>query len=169
MTACNGRASRTIVFLGLAGALTFATTAARAGDPSEAVNACGCRKEASSGACYCDRKAKCGCPGECEPKGCDEKRAKQLEKEVEIETKKAEAAARKQRPVEPDESARPATPPAEEPAAKAAKHPAHQMTAAEKRTLEHLLDVYLAEHPDAHQKTVDEARAALAGSDHHGH
>lgn len=168
MKTSNERASRMVVSFGLAAVLVFATTGARAGDPSEAVNACGCRKEASSGACYCDRKAKCGCPGECEPKGCEEKRAKQLEKEVEIETKKAEAAARKQRPVEPDESARPARPPAEEPATKAAKHPAHQMTAAEKRTLEHLLDLYVAEHPDAHQKTIDEVRAALAGSEHHG-
>ena len=39
------------------------------------VNACGCYRD-SVGACFCGRKGKCECPGDCEPKGCEEKRAK---------------------------------------------------------------------------------------------
>ncbi len=163
MTACKDRASRLIVSLGIAVALMVGTTAARAGRPADGTNACGCRKDPSSGACYCDRKAKCGCPGECEPKGCDDKRAKQLEKQVEVETKKAEAAARKQRAVETKHS------PARPVEAAAPKHPVRQMTAAQRRSLQHLLELYVAEHPDARQKTIDEARIALTGPEHRGH
>jgi hypothetical protein len=53
-------------------------------------NKCGCYKD-GAGTCFCDKKAKCGCPGDCEPKGCDEARNKELQKEIEAETKKAEA------------------------------------------------------------------------------
>jgi len=60
------------------------------------VNACGCYADASNN-CFCGRKGKCDCPGECEPKGCDEKRAKQMEKEVAAETKKAAQADKKQK------------------------------------------------------------------------
>src|ERR1700759_1806461 len=56
--------------------------------PEGTPNACGCYAD-SSGTCYCGKKTKCGCPGQCEPKGCEEKRAKQLEKEIAEETKKA--------------------------------------------------------------------------------
>jgi hypothetical protein len=59
-----------------------------------ATNACGCY-QTTSGECICTRRGKCDCPGECEPKGCDEKRQKALEKEVKEETKKAEAAEKK--------------------------------------------------------------------------
>src|SRR5215471_15279699 len=51
-------------------------------------NACGCYSD-GAGNCYCDRGAKCGCPGECEPRGCDEQRSRQFEKDVEAETKRA--------------------------------------------------------------------------------
>lgn len=57
-------------------------------------NACGCYRD-SAGSCLCDRKAKCGCPEECEPKGCEEKRAKELEKEIQTETKRAKDAEKK--------------------------------------------------------------------------
>ena len=60
------------------------------------VNACGCYADASNN-CFCGRKGKCDCPGECEPKGCEEKRAKQMEKEVAAETKKAADADKKQK------------------------------------------------------------------------
>jgi hypothetical protein len=60
------------------------------------VNACGCYRD-SQGACFCGKKGKCVCPGECEPKGCDEKRAKEIEREVAAETRKAAEADRKQR------------------------------------------------------------------------
>jgi hypothetical protein len=60
------------------------------------VNACGCYRD-SAGSCYCGKKAgKCVCPGECEPKGCDEKRAKELDKEIEAEAKHAREAEKKQ-------------------------------------------------------------------------
>jgi hypothetical protein len=63
------------------------------------VNACGCYQD-TAGACFCGSsgtKGKCGCPGECEPKGCEEKRAKQMQKEIAAETKKAAEADKKQR------------------------------------------------------------------------
>jgi hypothetical protein len=41
-------------------------------------NACGCYAD-TQGNCFCGRKGKCACPGECEPKGCDDKRAKQMQ------------------------------------------------------------------------------------------
>src|SRR4051794_14568807 len=66
------------------------TTAADSG-PAKEVNACGCYKDAA-GACFCGKKGKCSCPGECEPKGCEEKRNKELQKEVAAETKKAHEA-----------------------------------------------------------------------------
>lgn len=165
---------------------TFAcANAARAAESPEGPNACGCRQD-SAGTCYCDRKAKCGCPGECEPKGCEEKRAKQFEKEVDLETKKAEAAARKGRSDTADEERVPApvrTEPAEvsprrHPAppveARAAKAPApreqekpreHRMTTAQRRELTRLLDLYLEEHPEARQRNLEQARADLRGAD----
>jgi hypothetical protein len=54
------------------------------------VNACGCYKD-TAGACFCGKKGKCACPGDCEPKGCEEKRNKEIDKEVAAETKKAQA------------------------------------------------------------------------------
>ena len=42
-------------------------------------NSCGCY-QTDSGACICDKKAKCGCPGACEPQGCEERRDKALQK-----------------------------------------------------------------------------------------
>ena len=65
------------------------------------VNACGCYTNAA-GACFCGRgkgkgKDKCACPGECEPKGCEQKRAKQMQKEIAAETRKAADADRRQR------------------------------------------------------------------------
>lgn len=64
--------------------------------PAKELNACGCYKD-GSGACLCSKKGKCDCPGECEPKGCEEKRAKEMEKEIAAETKKAAEADKKQR------------------------------------------------------------------------
>ena len=63
-------------------------------------NACGCY-QTDGGSCYCDKKSKCGCPGECEPKGCEEKRQKQMDKEIHAETKRAQDSVshpRRQRP-----------------------------------------------------------------------
>jgi len=59
-------------------------------------NACGCYQK-SDGTCVCGRPSKCGCPEQCEPKGCEEKRTKELDKEIQAETKKAEEAEKKRR------------------------------------------------------------------------
>jgi hypothetical protein len=57
-------------------------------------NACGCYED-SSGQCHCVKKSKCGCPGACEPSGCEEKRAKEIEKEARAETKRQQDEERK--------------------------------------------------------------------------
>jgi hypothetical protein len=68
--------------------------------PGKTVNACGCYAD-GAGRCFCGKgKGKCACPGECEPKGCEEKRAKELDKEIAAETKKAAEADKKQRQAE---------------------------------------------------------------------
>lgn len=69
------------------------TAAARepAGPPT---NACGCYED-SSGQCICTKKSKCGCPGACEPSGCEEKRAKELDKETKAEMKRQQDEERK--------------------------------------------------------------------------
>ncbi len=73
-----------------------AKAAAAESSPKKALNACGCYADLS-GRCFCGRKGKCECPGECEPKGCEEKRARQMQKEIAAETKKAAEADRKAR------------------------------------------------------------------------
>lgn len=90
---------RLLPFLMLTAALAFklgvgSTSTAQAGAP--AVNACGCYRD-STGSCYCGKKAgACACPGECEPKGCEEKRIKAMEKEIEAEAKHAREVEKKQ-------------------------------------------------------------------------
>lgn len=67
-----------------------AGAASKPSPPAEAVNACGCYKNAK-GACVCtDKKGKCDCPGECEPVGCDAKREKEMEREMAAEVKRAQ-------------------------------------------------------------------------------
>ena len=71
------------------GAVAFApSTAAATPPPGSTANACGCYRD-DSGVCFCEKKSKCGCEGECEPKGCDDKRAKERAKELENEVKLA--------------------------------------------------------------------------------
>jgi hypothetical protein len=50
-------------------------------------NQCGCFRE-SDGSCRCSKGAKCGCPGDCEPVGCEAKREKQAEREAEAALKR---------------------------------------------------------------------------------
>jgi len=83
-----------------------ATKAAADSGPAKAVNACGCYKD-TAGACFCGKKGKCACPGDCEPKGCEEKRNKEIQKEVDAETKKAHEADKKQRSSSHDSSKAP--------------------------------------------------------------
>jgi hypothetical protein len=144
-----------------AGKLTAVGTLALAATPP--TNACGCYRD-SAGSCFCGKKGKCACPGDCEPKGCDEKRAKQLEKEIAEETKKATAAdahrAAKGKPAarsaedgeasEQDTKGKP-------------KDKAARLTTAQKNELLRLLDVYLAEHPEGRSQTINEVRSALGG------
>jgi hypothetical protein len=50
---------------------------------AEEMNACGCYREAN-GECKCSaKKAKCVCPGDCEPVSCQAKREKDAAKEAE--------------------------------------------------------------------------------------
>ena len=139
----------------LAAALTLSFAGpARAAEGD--LNACGCR-QTGQGLCTCEKKSKCGCPGECEPKGCEEKRAKQLEKEIQAETKKAEEASRRQsqagrkgRGGEDDTG-----PAADTTERSAAARPAPKMTAAQKKDLARLLGLYLADHPDQGATSVE--------------
>jgi hypothetical protein len=84
----------------------------------KALNACGCYAD-NAGTCFCGRRGKCECPGECEPKGCEEKRAKQMAKDIAAETKKAAEADRKERHSEstrvdrPDDTPKPKPKPAD--------------------------------------------------------
>lgn len=119
-------------------------------------NACGCYRD-SAGACFCGKKGACNCPGECEPKGCDEKRGKQIDKEIAAETKKAQAAARsgnamKEKP----------TPESDDDGKAKGKEKVVHLSAAQKKELAKLLDAYLAEHPEAKSQTIGEVKAAVA-------
>jgi hypothetical protein len=58
------------------------------GTPPSVANACGCYKKGNG--CVCAKKGKCACPGECEPVGCEEKRAKEMEKEMAAAVKAAQ-------------------------------------------------------------------------------
>jgi hypothetical protein len=61
------------------------TTSSQPEDPH--ANACGCYRDGHN-ACVCYRKNRCGCPGECEPIGCEEKRQKALQQRMEEELDK---------------------------------------------------------------------------------
>jgi hypothetical protein len=77
-------------------ALAKGKKAAAPASAPKALNACGCYTD-PSGKCFCGRRGKCECPGECEPKGCEERRAKQMQKEVAAEIKKAAEADKRER------------------------------------------------------------------------
>jgi hypothetical protein len=57
-------------------------------------NSCGCYAD-PQGACICTKKSKCGCPDECEPVGCEEKRLRQANKDAELELKRIAAREKK--------------------------------------------------------------------------
>jgi hypothetical protein len=136
----------------LSASLVLSAQVARA--EKRATNACGCYGEADS--CTCEKRAKCGCPGECEPKGCEEERQKQLQKEIDVEIKRAKE----------DELARgkakdPAKSEGDE-ADKGTNKPAvRPMNAKDKKQFLKLLDAYLAEHPEAANKMLLEVRGEL--------
>jgi hypothetical protein len=164
------RGTTLLAFLtfGAAGALTVCVAS---GDAAAAEkNKCGCYRNEGSGACYCDKKAKCGCPGECEPKGCEEQREKELQKEIDAETKRAAENERRKKPEKSDgakpekteeDRAVPAAAAQEEAPAKPA--PAgKKLNPTQMKQLAKLLDQYLGEHPDARGKTTEELRNELS-------
>lgn len=110
---------RLLPLLALIGALAFklggyapTSAVAEAADPQ--LNACGCYRDAV-GSCYCGKKAgKCVCPGECEPKGCEEKRAKELDKEIEAEARRAREADKKQQEEQAEKKRKEEAPPPDE-------------------------------------------------------
>jgi hypothetical protein len=138
---------RTRGFKWLGSALVFAAAllVGAARTHAQDRNKCGCYRDGAT--CYCDKQAKCGCPGECEPKGCEEKRNRELEKQIEAETKKA-SSGQKQPGREHDTQERaPAKP---------------KMTAAQSKQLAKLIDLFLADHPDARSRSLEDVRNDLA-------
>ena len=69
-----------------------ASAAKEAGSPD--LNPCGCYP-ISDGSCKCVKKSKCGCPGECEPAGCEDKRRKEQEREASEEVKRQQETEKK--------------------------------------------------------------------------
>jgi hypothetical protein len=158
--------------------------AAEAADAEGAVNACGCGRDLT-GSCFCQKVARCGCPGECEPKGCEEKRAKQLEKEILAETRRAAEEDRKRNAaisnaaamthsveakdvadgrnsgerVKTTEPSRARTPGRLDSASATARP--KRMTTSQKRDLAQLLEAYLAENPELRGRTIDQLRNQL--------
>ena len=124
-------------------------------------NNCGCYKDGAT--CFCDKKAKCGCPGDCEPKGCEEKRSAQMKKEVDAETKKAAEADKKHKAASGETktaSMRESNNGDNGKPGKAA--PAGpKMPAAQVKQLGKLLDSYLKSNPDARSKNAEELRNEL--------
>jgi hypothetical protein len=120
-------------------------------------NACGCYRT-DGGNCYCDKKAKCGCPGECEPKGCEEKRQKEIDKEIHAETKRAQESMRKH--VGDDQSAGSA--PKDAVASEKRSSSAKPLTPAQLRELARLLELYVSAHPDEGSKGIEQVARELA-------
>jgi len=133
----------------------------RADAAENAPNACGCYRD-SAGGCFCAKKAKCGCPGDCEPKGCDEKREKQLQKDIAAATKQAAAGKQGVVPADNDRTREPPAPGGNVSSPGAKKKP-KPLSEAQKKDLVRLLDTYLAEHPEGANQTISEIRSAVGG------
>jgi hypothetical protein len=156
---CSGRlvAGLAAAALTLASSLSGVRLARAADNPS---NSCGCYQDAS-GACFCGKKAKCGCPGSCEPKGCEEKRAKQINKEIEAETRKAEEAGRRYAHAGGEKRPATAGKPVERETSREQTPKVVRMTDAQRRELARLLDLYTSEHRDHGNKTLNQIRGEL--------
>ena len=140
--------------LGVALGLALLVSLAGGGSASAATpNKCGCYKD-TAGTCFCAKKGKCGCPGDCEPKGCEEQRDKEIQKEIEAETKKAEASQSRRSAGGDNEGAK-----AERESPKPAPSAHGKMSAAQAKQLAKLIDLYLADHPDARGKAVEHVRS----------
>ena len=142
--------------------LGFVGLASREASAAEAANKCGCYQD-STGSCYCNKKATCGCPGACEPKGCEEKREKQMRKEIEAETRKAQSSARNTgsgsakagAAAESERGSESASSPSREKKAKVV-----HLTPSQRKELLHLLDLYAAERGGS-SRTLDQVRDDL--------
>jgi hypothetical protein len=128
------------------------------------LNKCGCSAD-SAGGCYCTKNAKCGCPGECEPKNCEAQRQKQFDREIQIETRKAAEAARKRAP---KNGADPVAPDDAAPRHSGAAKRGGGMSAAQKRELSRLLTLHLAEHPSDRDRKVADLLGDLPSSERSG-
>jgi hypothetical protein len=124
-------------------------------------NRCGCYRS-DTGSCYCDKKAACGCPGDCEPKGCEEARDRALQREIEAETRKAQQsggvrAAGEEEAAAPKHVRAPRAPARPAPEAR-------KLTPGQTKQLAKLLDAYLGEQPDARSKSVEDLRKQLGAT-----
>ena len=128
-----------------------------------APNKCGCTRNESNNTCSCSKGAKCGCPGDCEPKGCEEKREAAMKKEIDAETKKAAEADRKHKASSGSEtktvSAKMDKTNGDNGKVEAAS--GAKMSPAQTKQLGKLLDGYLKAHPDARSKNAEELRNEL--------
>jgi len=139
-------------------AFIFATFVAVLGPGARAEqrNKCGCYRD-DGGICYCDKKAKCGCPGECEPKGCEEQRSRELQKQIDAETKKAEESGHRKR--SGDENGDNGS--TQESTKAPTRAASHKMSASQSKELARLIDLYLADHPDSRGRSLEEVRGDL--------
>ena len=139
-----------------------------AGPAAAATNKCGCTLNESNNTCTCSKAAKCGCPGECEPKGCEAKREAQRKKEIDAETKKAAEADKKHKATTGGGELKNASEKAEKGDKGAKEEPpapgAKKMSPAQVKQLAGLLDGYLKLHPDARSKNAEELRNELSAT-----
>jgi len=137
------------------------------GSAFAAKNKCGCELNESNNSCTCSKAAKCGCPGECEPKGCEEKREAQRKKELDVETKKAAEADRKQKATSASQTRTVSIKSSRGDAdngdnGKAAAPSGPKLSAAQTKQLAKLLDGYLKAHPGERSKNIEELRNELS-------
>jgi hypothetical protein len=149
--------------LGLAPPLLALVLGLGVGTAAAEKNKCGCTRNESNNTCSCDKGSKCGCPGDCEPKGCEEKREQQMKKEIDAETKKAAEADRKHKASGGGGELKTASAKETSGKSESAKDaPAGpKMSAAQTKQLAKLLDGYLKQHPDARSKNAEELRNEL--------
>ena len=126
------------------------------GVATAAPNKCGCTRNESNNSCSCSKSAKCGCPGDCEPKGCEEKREAQMKKEIDADRKHKASTAGETRTVsakvdkgDNGDNGKP------EPAAP-------KLSPAQTKQLAKLLDSYLKAHPESRVKNAEELRNELS-------
>jgi hypothetical protein len=144
--------------LGLTFILAVVVLVLAPGAHGEQRNKCGCYRD-DGGICYCDKKARCGCPGECEPKGCEEQRSRELQKQIDAETKKAEESGhRKRSDADKGDNGDNGKAAPKEPTRAAS----HKMSPAQAKQLGKLIDLYLTDHPNAGGQSLEEVRAELS-------